>query len=332
MAEAACRHGLRCDAGGCAVTDRVLGLDSGGTKTVAVVIDRSGKVTTQASGEGLDPTGPGDWEARLRQIVAPLGPVSAAVLGLPLHGEQAAISNRQRVLARALLGDRALVLNDVEVAFDGALGGQDGVLVLAGTGAMAWARGPLGVHRVGGWGPAFGDEGSAHWIGREALSVVSQQLDGRTPSTSFETALLAMMGLAATDLAGWADDAPRARIASVAKHVATLAAVRMAEAKDIMHRAADHLGRLGLTAARLSGATPWSYAGGVFADAGLRTAVVAQMGSAPMPPVLPPVGGALLRAATTAGWPTDATFVARLNQSLSELTSKYQIQPDEVSP
>ncbi len=103
-----------------------------------------------------------------------VGPVDAAVLGLPYFSEVPAISARQSAVAVAALGAGACVMNDVAVAFEGALGGDEGVLVLAGTGSMGWARGPAGVVRVGGWGDVFGDEGSAFWIGREALALVSR--------------------------------------------------------------------------------------------------------------------------------------------------------------
>ncbi len=146
--------------------DLVLGLDSGGSKTEAVVINRAGRVLLRRRDTGLDPTAAPGWEARLGLLAAEIGPVSGAVLGLPCHGEIAAISARQVAVVADLFGPQAVVMNDVAVAFHGALAGADGVLVLAGTGSMAWAHGPLGTHRVGGWGHLFGDEGSAHWIGR----------------------------------------------------------------------------------------------------------------------------------------------------------------------
>ena len=129
--------------------DRVLGLDSGGSKTEAVVINRAGRVLARLRAEGLDPTAGTGWQARLALLAAQLGPVTGATLGLPCHGEMAVISRQQLDVVAALFGPQAVVMNDVAVAFHGALVART-VLVLAGTGAMAWARGPLGT-RVGGW-------------------------------------------------------------------------------------------------------------------------------------------------------------------------------------
>ena len=313
-------------------TGTILGLDSGGTKTLAALADRSGTVVDLTFGAGLDPTADPAWPERLAAIVTPLGPVDAAVLGLPFHGEMAALSARQTQVAQDLLGAAAVVLNDVAVAFEGAFGGSDGVLILAGTGSMAWAQGPNGTTRSGGWGAAFGDEGSAHWIGREALALVSMDLDGRQPCAAFGHGLLQALGIGPDDLIGWAygQTNPRETIASVARHVAALAATDP-DAQALMRRAAAHLTALGQATARSCGAVAplrWSYAGGVFSDPVLRQTVAAQLGSEPVRPGLPPVGGALLLAARTAGWTVDAKFTQRLNASL---TSKIPLQPQEVT-
>jgi glucosamine kinase len=301
--------------------DQVLGLDGGGTKTEAIVVDRLGRIIERHLGEGLDPTAEDGWETRLERIAASFGPVAAAVLGLPYHGEIAAVTARQTALAKTLFGLHATVMNDVAVAFEGAFAGDDGVLILAGTGSMAWARGPLGVHRVGGWGDAFGDEGSAYWIGREALALISQQLDGRKPLSAFADGVLKFLRIDGKDLIAWTYSAgnQRARIASLAAHVSDLAVSGDKNASILLEHASDHLAQLGLTAARLSGAPPsfkWSVAGGVMRDRTVAKALTKTIGFPPVHPILPPVGGAALAAAKAAGWTVDSDFIARLKQDL----------------
>jgi glucosamine kinase len=306
------------------MTGRVMGLDSGGTKTVAAVVDRAGHVLSHQSGAGLDPHAGPDWEARLKSFADRLGPVDAAVLGLPCHGEIPDVSARQIDVAIALFGARTEVLNDVAVAFEGAFGGGDGVLILSGTGSMAWAQGPSGTVRVGGWGDAFGDEGSAHWIGREALATVSRHLDGRQLHPTFAQGLLTRLGLQDHGVMAWTygQANPRAAIAGVARDVSALADAGVAEAVSILQVAARHLAEQGRTAARLSGAvTPlrWAVSGSVTQDQTLRVALGAAMGCAPVPARLPPVGGAVLRAARAAGWTADHAFIDRLATGLSDL-------------
>jgi glucosamine kinase len=301
--------------------EHILGLDGGGTKTDAVVVNRLGKVLMRKRTAGLDPTaGPG-WEATLTDIAAGLGPVAAAVLGMPYHDEIAAISARQTALAVGLFGAGSTVLNDVAVAFEGALAGADGMLVLAGTGSMAWARSPLGTHRVGGWGDVFGDEGSAYWIGREALARISRELDGRNAATGFADAMLARMGITATALIGWTYglDHPRVRVAGLAPMVSDLAQNGSATAAELMTEAARHLAELGQTAAQQCGAPPgWSFAGGVMTDPTVMAVLTQTIGCAPTPPILPPVGGAVLAAAKTAGWDTGPDFIATLQADLTK--------------
>jgi len=163
--------------------DLVLGLDSGGTKTMLDLADRNGVVQTVRRGPTLDPFAdrgwPDDLASMLRDYAVWWPRIVGGALGLSCHGEVEAVSARQIKVTADLLPVPHLVLNDVRVAFDGALAGRAGVLLLSGTGSMAWAGDGNRDLRVGGWGEAFGDEGSAHWIGREALSEATRALDGR---------------------------------------------------------------------------------------------------------------------------------------------------------
>jgi glucosamine kinase len=301
--------------------ERVLGIDGGGSKTDVVVVDRSGTVLARSRTGGLDPTKGAAWEAVLAGIAGEVGPVARAALGLPFHGEIADISSRQTKVADQLFGPGTIVANDVELAFEGALAGAEGVLILAGTGSMTWARGPLGTHRVGGWGDVFGDEGSAFWIGREALGRLSQELDGRRPRTGFAGGMLAALGTDADGLIPWTYGLqnPRAGIAALAAKVSALAEAGDPEAKGLMAAAAGHLADLGHAAGRLAGVqAPWSFAGGVMEDPTVRTVLTERMGQPPAPPVLPPVGGAALAAAKALGWVIDTDFIARLQAGLSK--------------
>lgn len=305
------------------MADRILGVDGGGTKTIAVVADVEGNVLASEALAGLDPTAGVGWEATLTALAGRMGPVDAAVLGLPYHGEIPAISARQVGLGHLLFGPQCHVMNDVAVAFEAAFAGGDGVLILAGTGSMAWARGPLGEVRVGGWGDAFGDEGSAFWIGRAALAVVSRHLDGRQSCADFADGLLQRMGVAKDGLIAWTygQTHPRAGVASVAREVSALADAGVLDAQTMMQVAALHLAEQGKVAAQRAGTTlqTWAVAGSVMRDATLRAALTTAMGAAPQPALLPPVGGAVLAAARHAGWVVDARFVGRLAQSLNNM-------------
>ena len=175
--------------------------------------------------------------------------------------------------------------------------------------------------RCGGWGDVFGDEGSAWWIGREALTRVSRHLDGRQPAPGFAAGMLTALGIQGSALIAWTygQAQPRAAVAALARQVDALA-VGNPDAAEIMERAAGQLVDLARAAARASGVGPepaWSFAGGVFRSAIMRDVVTAAMGRPPLPPRLPPVGGALLVAARRAGWRVDDRFIATLAGSLA---------------
>lgn len=89
------------------------------------------------------------------------------------------VSEKKRLKTRlGGLAKHIQVMSDVEAAFEGALGGAPGILVLAGTGSIAYGRDRRGrPARAGGRGPLFGDEGSAYWLGKEYLRHTSRGED-----------------------------------------------------------------------------------------------------------------------------------------------------------
>lgn len=98
------------------------------------------------------------------------GPVDPAELADALH-------DRLRPQRLALAGDAL-------TSHVGALHGDPGVIVAAGTGAIALGTDLDRVwNRVDGWGYLAGDEGSGSWIGRQGLQLALRALDGRTPAS-----------------------------------------------------------------------------------------------------------------------------------------------------
>lgn len=305
----------------------VLGLDSGGSKTLVAVADRQGRLLHYESAPGLDPIANPQWSAQLHalmQIPARL-PLAAAVLGLPLHGELADCSIAQRDAAQRALPCPVTVENDVRIAFDGAFAGQGaGVLILAGTGSMAWAsRNTVNAEqvRVGGWGDVFGDEGSAYWIGCQALILASRSLDGRACQPRLTQALLDHLGLASEQLSGWVYGLTnrRAGIAALAECVSAWAVAGDPAASTVLDEAAAHLAEHIIAAWRrlgLAGPATWSYAGGVFANPQIIDDISHRIGTAACTPHLPPIGGALWRAAQNAGWNPDQRWIEQLSLNL----------------
>ena len=311
--------------------DLVLGIDGGGTKTLAALVDRSGRLVRTAQSGGSNPLDNPAWRAELEAAMRPVVTtprIVAAVAALACYGEVDAISAAQSDAVAHSLGNRPQsLLNDVDAAHLGAFGGEAGILILSGTGSMAWARDVLGrSHRVGGWGDVVGDEGSAYWIGQRVLGLVSQSIDGRAPASTLVETLFGTLGL---DLAypsdgveGWVSGLTHARsqIAALAPLAMHAAEAGDAGARSIIDAAADELARHVAAIARVVGSdAPWSYAGGTFRSRYFLDAVTARIGRAPTPPRLPPIGGALLAAARLADWSTEEDWIEPLQASLQHL-------------
>lgn len=312
------------------MTEFVLGLDGGGTKTVLAVADRQGRVVLQTRGEGVGPLENPSWPEVLEALLAEVRPLTPRIaygaFGLPSFGEIPAVSTQQQQAVARAWPHPHCVLNDVHAAFEGAFTGRPGVLLLAGTGSMVWAGNANGRHiRVGGWGHGYGDEGSAFWIGREAVTMLSHCLDGRAQDMDFAALLAAHLQLPeqgrAESLAAWyhADPDPRVKVAALAQEVDRLAEAGAVTAKAILAQAAVHLA-LHVRAAwnRLPSLPPgvWSGVGSVMRSRILARHLTRLLEAEPQPAALPPVGGALWRAAINAGWAVDAAWTDRLRQEL----------------
>ncbi len=172
----------------------LLGLDCGGTRTVCLLADGQGHVL----GRGV--AGPSNYHAvgleaatnAILQAVdqawqaAGLARGVAAVACLGLAGVDRP-EDRQAIttaLTPRRLARRLLIVNDAVIVLAAGSGGGVGVVVIAGTGSIAWGRNRDGQDsRAGGWGHILGDEGSAHDIGLRALQAVMRARDERGQPT-----------------------------------------------------------------------------------------------------------------------------------------------------
>ncbi len=309
----------------------ILGLDGGGTKTVLAVANRDGTVREVVAGAGINPFDNPVWQSELRRILdqVSLTPdqIAFSSFGMPGYGESESISAAQLAAARDWAGERIAVQNDVAVAFTGALAGQPGVLVLAGTGSMAWAENADRVIRVGGWGQGFGDEGSAHWIGLQALQKLSWSIDGRLLDGEFRRGLLEHVGIKEGELIAWFYSLahPRPKIAALAKVVDNLAGLGNLTAKHILLEAAQLLSQLGLAAQKQLKLeqTSFSCAGSVFKSLMVRETVKHRLSTLGIwfEPVGSPLSGALFSAAQNAGWDVNQHWLKQINQNLGRKTS-----------
>lgn len=172
--------------------------------------------------------------------------------------ERAALARLLRPLAA-----RVTVVPDFDIAHRAAFGAGPGVLLVASTGSIAYARGARGEsRRAGGLGPLLGDEGSGFWLGREASRDGSLRRELRLPDP--------------LDLAH-AHDPVRATAALAPR----ILRARCASARRLREAAAVHLAGLAAAAARglvLPRPMPLALHGSLFKNAALRRAVLRRLG------------------------------------------------------
>ncbi|MEU6787639.1 BadF/BadG/BcrA/BcrD ATPase family protein [Nonomuraea angiospora] len=191
----------------------------GGQTGLRIGLAESGRIQEIRELPGLSYAEGSPTEAVLERIGTGWGPLGTVCLGLTtILDDPGKLAGRLLSMAR-----RVLITTDVVTSHAGAFAGGEGVVLAAGTGAIALGVGD-GIRQVDGWGYLYGDAGSGFWIGRRGLDAAFRGFDGRAEPGPLTERAQAVFG----DLAGLpgrlylAPDAV-ARIARFAVHVLELA-------------------------------------------------------------------------------------------------------------
>jgi N-acetylglucosamine kinase-like BadF-type ATPase len=176
----------------------VLGIDAGGTKTVCLLADADGRVVAEGRGGGANLQAAGELEVEkvLHQVMeetigARLEVPSAICLGIAGVDREEDAALVRAIMRRIGYRARVVVTNDALVALVAGAGYEPGIVIIAGTGSIAYGRNARGeAARAGGWGYVLGDEGSGYWIGRLALRAVVRAADHRGQATSLTPRIL----------------------------------------------------------------------------------------------------------------------------------------------
>jgi len=229
--------------------DLILGVDGGGTQCRARLADRSGRLL----GEGT--SGPANIRLGLdagfasvldaaRQCLAEarlgehaMGRIAAclALAGATEPSELAAARSRR------LPFSHTVIVSDAHAACVGAHRGNDGGVIIAGTGSVGWAIVGGRQHRVGGWGLMLSDEGSGAWLGREAMRRVLWAHDGRVAPTALLRRLLDEFDADPYAIVRWAANAQPADFGRLVPLVVEHAARDDPAALELMQQAASHI-------------------------------------------------------------------------------------------
>ena len=259
----------------------VLGVDGGGTKTRAVIVDDDERVRGEGASGPSNPlrVGVGSAAAAVREAVERAcssarvrrAEIVAAQVGLA-GVRRSDLRERMREALSGLGITPLEVSTDADIALYGATDGKPGIVIIAGTGSICCGMNARGQRMfAGGWGPLVGDEGSGSWIARRALQSVARATDGRGEETSLAEAACEYFRVASPDdiaLAIYSPSMTNQIISGFAKRVIEAASGGDAVARNIVEDAGGELGEL--AAAVIRGLRmererfPVGYVGGVF--------------------------------------------------------------------
>ena len=208
-----------------------------------------------------------------------------------------------------------LLTSDAAIALEAALGDSPGIIVISGTGSIAYGRDERGrALRSGGWGTLFDDAGSGYDLGRKAIARALRAFDGRGPRTRLEAKICRALGLRDVTEVVLRPLAPR-EIAALFPLVLEAAREGDLVARELCEQSGHELAELALALVNRFGwrrrAVPVACAGGVFqASLRIRRSFARRLRSrAPRARVVllrkPPVEGALALARAMASRPIE---------------------------
>ena len=284
----------------------ILGIDAGGTKTRAIVMNKNGDIIYRGTG------GPGNHfvvgeEGVIKALTTALskyeGPefdiaiISAAGAGFSAES-RAYIINLSK---KAIKAKKIDAYNDCYVALRGAIATRKkGMIILAGTGSMVIGMDEEKMyHKTGGWGHLLGDEGSGYRISYDAIRAVMKFWDGIGPYTPLVDGLIKYFKVHSVDDVielFYAKKVKRNQVAAFSPNVINIARRGDFIAEGIVRKNIQKLlSGVGSVKMRINDDYV-SYAGGMFNSSYYKNVVKEElkiMGFELNEPILSPIGGAL---------------------------------------
>jgi N-acetylglucosamine kinase-like BadF-type ATPase len=293
-----------------------LGIDGGQSSTTALIADETGSIIGCGRGGPCNHVASAERRAKFLSVIKGCLDEACRAAGLDRSGISFAAAcfgfsggaEDKEACSRELVSStRYKFTHDAEIALTGAIAGEPGVIVIAGTGSMAFGRNGAGVTaRAGGWGYLFGDEGGAFDMVRRALRAALQFEEGwGRPAALREMLLEATKAPDANTLMHrFYNEFSRQAIASLAPLVTRAADQGDPVALEIVDRAARKLAWFVEGAHqqlfRVRENVPVAYTGGVFRSTLFRDAFARHVrdaiGCFAVAPQFGPAAGAILEA------------------------------------
>ena len=261
-----------------------IGIDGGGTKTAVVIGKDDGVVLNSIEKTGSSHKHIGiDGVVKLisdsvKEITESIGvsmeDCAGCCMGLPCYSEAPeADAELTKKLEEALSPIPVCIVNDAVVGWAGSLECSEGIHLVAGTGAIAYARTEDSRDaRSNGWSEFFSDEGSCYWVGKQTMSLFAKEADGRKPKGALYEIVKKEFNLKSDiefiDIAEQEYAPQREKVASFQFFAEKAALAGDTEARKLYDEAAQHLADTALGIITQLGwenrTVPVSYFGGLF--------------------------------------------------------------------
>ena len=263
----------------------VVGVDGGGTKTHAVILDANFSIVGEGVAGASNPlrVGIANAATAVRESIEKACE-AAQIRRTDLLAAEVGLAGARRQEIRARMRDALLpsgigeiiVVGDADIALYGVTEDEPGIILIAGTGSNCCGINARGRRMcAGGWGPIAGDEGSGSWIARQGLRAIAHATDGRGPSTGLTKEACAYFHCSdPNDLstAIYSPNITNERLAGFARHVIEAAKENDPIAREIVADAGRELGIAAVAVIRnlklQSETFQVGYVGGVFNGAG----------------------------------------------------------------
>ncbi len=231
-----------------------LGVDGGQSSTTAFIANETGRIVGVGGAGPCNHVGTSEGRAKFTKAVGGSLEQACHQAGFDLDtivfasaclGFSGGPEDKDAYARELIRSSKYKITHDAEIALSGATASKPGIIIIAGTGSMAFGRNATGrTARAGGWGYIFGDEGGAFDLARLALRAALQQEEGWGASTALRTLLLEATG--ATDANTllhrfYTTEYSRTKIAGLAPIVTRAASEGDAVALEIVKNAAGHL-------------------------------------------------------------------------------------------
>ena len=321
-----------------------LGIDGGQTKTVAVIGNENGKVLGWGKGGPSNHIREKGGKKRFREAL--LGSIREAMEDCGLEeaifhsaylGISGACDEMLKIARKIIKAEQIFLEGDALLALASCTLGEEGIVIIAGGGSVAFGMNRKGeIASAGGWGYFMGDEGSAFWIAKEGINRATKAVDGRGKQTSILPNLLSHFNI--PDLQTlhrliYSGKISRPETAGAAEAVLKSARDGDEIALEICKRAGEELAEACLAVMRKlfreKEEVTVGLFGGVFSAGDviiepLRKRLLRDVPKAKLVfPILPPEGTALLLALKKSGKEITPEVIERIKNSLAERRESF---------